>query len=307
MSLVVTAVLGIIGMIAVLALQRMAVDELRGRLDRVPWVLLKLARLRVPRELRSKLYDGEWMPELFHIMSLAETLPLTRLVKGIRYSVGILFVARRLGRMHSGRSALDIELRQLLSMHVAMDAFGNIATAIAGYASAVTAGFTGSFTLVTAVGLAAGSALWLPAKVVLIIVFTAIVGVPILVIAGPGLKATFNRFVVVYDSENVLVEISQDRLLRLLSAAGPVIQAERNFDWRSAEFDWRAMASAVIGCLPGTALAMLSDISVRTVVSATVIAIFGVVVLIVLRILLFSTATWCKRRRDRLKSARDGS
>lgn len=72
------------------ALLELLKDELRGQIERVPYALLVLARLRVPPELRASLHDDEWLPELHHILADAERLPITTLVRGTRYSLGLL-------------------------------------------------------------------------------------------------------------------------------------------------------------------------------------------------------------------------
>jgi hypothetical protein len=65
-------------------------EEVRGRLDRLPFAVLRLARGRLPAGLRERVHDQEWVPELEHILKHAELLPLTRLVMGLRYAAGLL-------------------------------------------------------------------------------------------------------------------------------------------------------------------------------------------------------------------------
>jgi hypothetical protein len=65
-------------------------EEVRGRLDRLPFAVLRLARGRLPAGLRERVHDQEWVPELEHILKHAELLPLTRLVIGLRYAAGLL-------------------------------------------------------------------------------------------------------------------------------------------------------------------------------------------------------------------------
>lgn len=43
--------------------------EIRGRLDKLPYGLLHLARRRLPPELRASRCDDEWKPELDYILS----------------------------------------------------------------------------------------------------------------------------------------------------------------------------------------------------------------------------------------------
>jgi hypothetical protein len=59
----------------------------------VPFAILRLARARLPADLRERVHDQEWLPELEHILKHAELLPLTRLITGIRYAAGLLLRA----------------------------------------------------------------------------------------------------------------------------------------------------------------------------------------------------------------------
>lgn len=76
-------------------------EEVRGRLDRLPFAVLRLARTRLPAGLRGRVHDQEWVPELEHILKRAELLPLTRLVTGLRYAAGLL--------VHAGTIATSLE------------------------------------------------------------------------------------------------------------------------------------------------------------------------------------------------------
>ena len=71
----------------------LAAQEIRGWLDAVPGVLLRLARRRLPPENRDTLYD-EWAAELHIVLHRMKGRPLSRLVFGIRYAVGLLRTAR---------------------------------------------------------------------------------------------------------------------------------------------------------------------------------------------------------------------
>jgi hypothetical protein len=67
-------------------------EEVRGRVDRLPYALIRLAGRRLPQTVRVELID-EWVAELDAILQRAEALPLTRLLVGIRYALGLLRVA----------------------------------------------------------------------------------------------------------------------------------------------------------------------------------------------------------------------
>lgn len=72
-------------------------EELRSRLDRMPYTVLRLAIRRLPVELRPSVGD-EWLAELHHILRQTKGLPLTRLVSAMPYALGLLRTARRIGR-----------------------------------------------------------------------------------------------------------------------------------------------------------------------------------------------------------------
>lgn len=72
-------------------------EELRSRLHRMPYAVLRMAIRRLPAELRQNV-GGEWLAELHYVLRRAQGLPLTRLVLAIRFTLGLLRTARRIGR-----------------------------------------------------------------------------------------------------------------------------------------------------------------------------------------------------------------
>ncbi len=90
------------------AVTDMLKDELRSRLGRLPFWLLRRAGQRLPEAARSDVVD-EWNAELEFILRETEGLPLSRLVRGTRYSADMLLrgapgVAREMGE---GRDLRD--------------------------------------------------------------------------------------------------------------------------------------------------------------------------------------------------------
>lgn len=59
-------------------------DEARGWIERTPYLMLRLARRRLPPEQRQRLHDQEWLPELERVCGMLDAVPLTRLVVGTR-------------------------------------------------------------------------------------------------------------------------------------------------------------------------------------------------------------------------------
>jgi putative nucleotidyltransferase with HDIG domain len=67
-------------------------EEFRGRVDLLPHMLVRLAARRIPRDLREDLAE-EWLAELGTILEGTDALPVTRLIAGIRYALGVLRAA----------------------------------------------------------------------------------------------------------------------------------------------------------------------------------------------------------------------
>jgi hypothetical protein len=76
-------------------------EEIRGQLDRLSHALIRLAACRLPPDVREDLAE-EWTAELHEILRGAEALPVTRLYRGTRYGLGLLWAASSLGRDLSG-------------------------------------------------------------------------------------------------------------------------------------------------------------------------------------------------------------
>ena len=64
-------------------------EEFKTRLSLLPYAALRLAALRVPRGTRDDVL-AEWRAELGFILSDTDGLPLTRLIRGMRYSASLL-------------------------------------------------------------------------------------------------------------------------------------------------------------------------------------------------------------------------
>ncbi len=92
------AVLGILAGLAMTVLGDMARQEIRDRLDHLPHAVLCLAARQLDPSQRITIYQDEWVPELTYILTGAETRPITRLVIGTRYALGILVSAHRIAR-----------------------------------------------------------------------------------------------------------------------------------------------------------------------------------------------------------------
>lgn len=71
--------------------------EVEGVLRSAPFWLLRLAKMRLPVDCREELHE-EWYAELFAALHDKGEQPLSRLLLGLRFSIGLLFAARRIAR-----------------------------------------------------------------------------------------------------------------------------------------------------------------------------------------------------------------
>jgi exopolysaccharide biosynthesis polyprenyl glycosylphosphotransferase len=71
------------------ALTDMCKEEVRTRLAKLPYAILRIVALRIPRPERRDVLD-EWRAELDFILGKTDGLPITRLLRGTWYSVGML-------------------------------------------------------------------------------------------------------------------------------------------------------------------------------------------------------------------------
>jgi hypothetical protein len=94
------------GAVLVAVVQDMVKTEASTRIERLPRAVLRLARRRLPQARRQGCHDEEWLPELLHITQATEGLPITRMVRAIRYALGLLFAARSISiALDAGKAA----------------------------------------------------------------------------------------------------------------------------------------------------------------------------------------------------------
>ena len=89
--------------LAMAALGDMVSEEVRDRLDHLPHAILRLAAGRLTASQRTTIYHDEWLPELTYILKGDEARPITRLIIGTRYALGVLANASRIAsHLHRG-------------------------------------------------------------------------------------------------------------------------------------------------------------------------------------------------------------
>ncbi|MEZ0110097.1 hypothetical protein ABH920_004111 [Catenulispora sp. EB89] len=77
------------------ALGELTSKEVRGRLDKIPVAILRLAGRRLGTAVRDDLLD-EWSAELHEIMQGPDALPVTRVLVGTRFALGLLTAGPRI-------------------------------------------------------------------------------------------------------------------------------------------------------------------------------------------------------------------
>jgi uncharacterized membrane protein len=116
------AALGLLAGLIMTALGDMASEEIRDRLDHLPHAILRLAARQLTPGQRATIYEEEWLPELAYILKGAETRPVTRLITGIWYALGILASAHRIashlrrGPVQAPASILSTAARERLRL-----------------------------------------------------------------------------------------------------------------------------------------------------------------------------------------------
>ena len=96
------AAITVLGTLMMTILSAMISEEVRTRLDHIPFALLKLASRRLPLAIQADTYNDEWLPELYYILRGDGAKPITRLFHGIQFSVGLWWVAPRIGEELAG-------------------------------------------------------------------------------------------------------------------------------------------------------------------------------------------------------------
>lgn len=119
MKVIVSGIAGFIALVGLTALLDLFSEEIRGQLDRIPYAFLWLARRRVPEKLQTSLYDEEWKPELYYILNREEARPISRLILGSWFALGLLRTARRISRARDGSATTKIDEDEPFTVEIA--------------------------------------------------------------------------------------------------------------------------------------------------------------------------------------------
>jgi signal transduction histidine kinase len=103
MTVIWAAVLGVIAILGGVAIG-MVREEVRARVERLPYSIVRLAGRRLPTSLRQDCTD-EWLAELQFIVRHTNGLPVSQLMRGISFAVSLLLV----GAPTVGRELTNVE------------------------------------------------------------------------------------------------------------------------------------------------------------------------------------------------------
>ncbi len=100
MKTCVSVALAVVAFVVLAGVGDLLSEEIRARLDQLPRTLVRFAARLAADVIREEMRE-EWLGELHEYLRGAEAVPITRLVRGLRYAVGVMWVApimaRRLG------------------------------------------------------------------------------------------------------------------------------------------------------------------------------------------------------------------
>jgi lipopolysaccharide/colanic/teichoic acid biosynthesis glycosyltransferase len=99
--------MGVTGALVTAVVGDLVSEEVRTRLERLPAAFIRLAGRWVPADARDEVTD-EWLAELAYILRGTESLPISRLVRGTRFAMGLLRGAPAIGR-ELGKADEDFE------------------------------------------------------------------------------------------------------------------------------------------------------------------------------------------------------
>jgi DNA-binding transcriptional MerR regulator len=91
------AALGFLWLAVKGAASEMFQEEAKTRLTHLPNVFIRLAAMRLPKEVRDD-NAAEWRGELATVLIDTDGLPLTRLLRGTRYAMGLFWAAGSVAR-----------------------------------------------------------------------------------------------------------------------------------------------------------------------------------------------------------------
>jgi len=94
----VCAIGALTGIFILTSLGDLARKEIQGRLGLIPQAVLWLASRWLDPAQRVTLYKETWIPGLRHVLRETESLPITRILRGIKFALRVVVAPRRPAR-----------------------------------------------------------------------------------------------------------------------------------------------------------------------------------------------------------------
>jgi hypothetical protein len=188
-------------------------------------------------------------------------------------------------------AAPEIELRRLISLSAAVNAVGNIATGVAGYALTFVVGFTASAALVTILGIG-NPVLWLPMRVFLFVVFGVSAGIGFGFAASLGFRAGFHYLITPQKLKWITRTTTpvSSRSIRVLSAFANFFTAVNGIvrlPGMVAATSWPV----------GAALGIFGELSFSRLMGTALTAAFVIITSGAIRLLIVIPWQWFNQRR----------
>ena len=101
------AALGVVSAFGMAAIGDMVSEEVRDRLDHLPQAILRLAARRLDPDQWASVYEEVWLTDLAYFLKGDKARPVTRLVHGTSFALGILVSAHRIARHQRQRVVVN--------------------------------------------------------------------------------------------------------------------------------------------------------------------------------------------------------
>ncbi|MFC5835701.1 hypothetical protein [Nonomuraea insulae] len=282
------------------ALAELVSEEIRGQLDRIPIALLRIARRRLPENMRVSLHDEEWYPELQEVLRGEDARPLSRLVLGIRYSVGLIRSAHVVASIRDRRATLHADRERWQAIVEVMRIPANLCVLITGMMISASAGVLLGvlLTQLLSIGGATGPALGAVLGWALTVAFGTSIGLAITLLLTTGLLAATRRLLLRRAIRVPVGKIPTPPREPLRRRAMNVLLGPHRDNVHGVR------AAAFLGSYAGVGLGILLGTELAAFWQPLLVTGLAVASLLILRVSLVSAPRWwLKRLQNRLKAA----
>ncbi|MGJ6968074.1 hypothetical protein ACSDR0_39820 [Streptosporangium sp. G11] len=296
MSLFITVVAGLAAILGA-AVGDLLSKEMEGQLGKIPYILLGIARRRLPENMRESLHDDEWHPELVVILREEETRPISRLVVGTRYSLGLIRRAHLIASIRDQKTTFVSDHRRWLTVVDVLRIAADLSVLVAGVIASGGAGVLLGLLIpqILSIGAQNGPGLGVLLGTILTLVFGTTLGVGIGLVLNSGLGRITRRMLV------TRIDRSKSSTHAKPKGRARVQAALNAFAGAHLDNKWGVRVAAFFGSLVGVGLGILTGLSFPTAWEALILGVGSVSSLMILRIpLVVIPEWWLKRLSKRL-------